>query len=90
MLAAVSGSSVSRVCSILSMRFVVLVIDHSSGIADSSIAAAAQHRMNTPQLRMTAGHDDVATAAAVVAAAVAAGCTAVAAANGTTAAQRMA
>jgi hypothetical protein len=53
-------------------------------MADNSNAAAAQHRMNTPQLSSTAGHDDVTTAAAV--APVAAGCTAVAAANGSTAA----
>jgi hypothetical protein len=67
----------------LSIRLVVLVMDHSSGIADSRSAAAAQQRMNTPQLRMTAGHEEVATAAV---AAVAAGCTALAAANGATAA----
>jgi pyruvate/2-oxoacid:ferredoxin oxidoreductase alpha subunit len=48
-------------------------------MADNSNAAAAQHRMNTPQLSSNAGHEDAATAA------VAAGCTAVAA-NGSTAA----
>lgn len=47
-----------------SMRFAVLVKDHSSGMPASSNAAAAQHSINTPALLSIAGQCAAAMAVA--------------------------